>query len=319
MSQAQEAVSFLGAGDLYMDRLNADGTRNGLLKVGAAMFSLQSNAEIKEQTAKGRDNYGQVIASATIAQPPQVNINLTELNRNALAMNFLGNLDDLDVAADTVDNEGILIENLDRFFRLSHRNLTAGTVSVNRPNGSLASAWQADTVYAVGDFVVPDTPNEHFYKVTESTGDQKSHADTEPTWPTDGTTVTDEDVTWQDMGLIEPVEDACWDAIYRTGMVRALPGGTIEAGETIEVTYGYGAYSGGRVMGAVQPTIKAYLFLDGINQVDGKDVEVEVWEAQIRPTSPVDFLADDFTALEMEGTPVTPPTKASPFIITYID
>lgn len=43
----------------------------------------------------------------------------------------------------------------------------------------------------------------HFYAVTAIGGDGKTHATTEPTWPTDGTTVVDDAVTWQDQGVVD--------------------------------------------------------------------------------------------------------------------
>lgn len=66
-----------------------------------------------------------------------------------------------------------------------------------------ADAWEADTAYTVGDVVLKTTTNNHYYQAIAVTGDAKSHATTEPTWPTNGGTVVDDAVTWQDMGLID--------------------------------------------------------------------------------------------------------------------
>lgn len=60
------------------------------------------------------------------------------------------------------------------------------------------SAWADETSYTVGDLVKPGTANEHFYKCT-SAGTSAAAA-SEPTWPTDGSTVDDGTATWQDMG-----------------------------------------------------------------------------------------------------------------------
>jgi hypothetical protein len=58
--------------------------------------------------------------------------------------------------------------------------------------------WVADTVYAVGDKCRKVAGfNGWEYEVTEVAGDAKSHATTEPTWPTvEGDTVVDDQVTW---------------------------------------------------------------------------------------------------------------------------
>jgi hypothetical protein len=309
--------SFLGAGDTYIDWLNPDGTRNGLDYAGnATAFSLQSNAEVKEQTAKGRTNYGQVIAAATINQPPSFSVTLNQLNMKTIAMALLGSLSEIDVSAASVSDESVAMATLDKYFRLTNRMVdTESGLTVNRQAGSTAAAWQGETTYAVGDYCVPTTPNDHFYKCTAA-GDS---AASEPTWPTDGSTVTDGTVTWQDMGLIEAGQETDFEIISRTGMIRALSTGQIEAGETLLVSYDYASITGLEALGAVQPTIKAYLFLDGINLVNGKDTEVEVWEVQLKPDSPVDFLADDFNSLELSGTPKTPAGKSAPFRVRQLN
>jgi hypothetical protein len=305
--------SFLGAGDTYIDWLNADGSRNGLDYAGnATALSIQSSAEVKEQTGKGRNNYGQVIATATINQPPSVSLTLNQLNMKTIAMALLGSLSDVDVTAGSVTDEEVTIESLDKYFRLSQRNVDIESgLSVTRQAGSTASAHATETAYSVGDYAVPTTPNEHFYKCTVAGTSGVS----EPTWPTDGTTVTDGDATWQDMGKIVAVQDTDYEVTSRNGMIRALSTGQIEAGEVLLVSFDYASVTGLEVLGAVQPTIKAYIFLDGTNLVNGKDVEVEVWEVQLKPDSPIDFLADDFNSLELSGTPKTPSGKSAPYRI----
>jgi len=59
------------------------------------------------------------------------------------------------------------------------------------------NTWQASTSYSVGNWVRPTTPNKHFYKCTTA----GTSGATEPTWPTNGSTVNDGTVVWQDMGV----------------------------------------------------------------------------------------------------------------------
>ena len=57
--------------------------------------------------------------------------------------------------------------------------------------------WVADTVYAVGDYCIATTFNGWRYQVTAIAGDFKSHATTEPVWPTtEGEEIVDDQVTW---------------------------------------------------------------------------------------------------------------------------
>ena len=61
------------------------------------------------------------------------------------------------------------------------------------------TTWVGSTAYALDDLVVPDaSPNAHCYKCTTAGTSDVS----EPTWPTDGSTVADGTSVWEDQGLI---------------------------------------------------------------------------------------------------------------------
>jgi len=63
-----------------------------------------------------------------------------------------------------------------------------------------SDAWAASTAYAVGDVVIPTTANGHWYQCTTA---GTSDAVTEPTWPTNGSTVNDNGAVWTDMGAYD--------------------------------------------------------------------------------------------------------------------
>jgi len=85
--------SFLGAGDLYFDRLTSAGVRQGAKLEGACtQFALQTESEVKEQTGKGRINYGQVIASATVPGKTTVKVTINQIDAENLAVLFGGDV-----------------------------------------------------------------------------------------------------------------------------------------------------------------------------------------------------------------------------------
>lgn len=117
--------SFLGAGDLYIDRLTEAGVPTGLEKVGNAdKFEIKAEAEVIEQTSKGRDTYGQVLASASLAKPSTLAITLNQLDRKALAMAFLGEDADIDVTGSSVTDEALTAK-LDKWIEVAHRDISA--------------------------------------------------------------------------------------------------------------------------------------------------------------------------------------------------
>jgi len=308
--------SYLGAGALYIDRLNADGTRTGLSLVGnATKLEIKPDGEVKEQLSKGRGTYGQVIATAMLPKPTTISVDLNQLDKNVLAMAFMGDVSEINESSGSVADEVVTALTVGKYVSLAHRNLAEAGIDVRKRDGEDAPDRAATTAYTLGAFVVPATPNGHYYRCTVA-GTTGSSV---PTFPTNGTTVTDGTVTWVDMGLIEMVAGTDFDVHYRLGMLAPLEGGSILPGNVLLMDYTHNAVSGSRIKGATQPTIKARLVLDGQNYVDGKDNLVEIYEAQLKPTSSVDWLADDFSALTLEGTLVTPSGYDHPFKVDQLD
>ena len=94
--------SFLGSGDLYIDRLSDAGVSQGAKIAGATTkFALNTESELKEQTGKGRDNYGQVIASATIPGKTNIGLTINQLDAENMALAFLGDVAPLTQAEQT--------------------------------------------------------------------------------------------------------------------------------------------------------------------------------------------------------------------------
>ena len=131
----------------------------------------------------------------------RVSAALTILGRDADVDNFLkatrSNIQDLEAA---------VIEQVAKALRHEFENAFINGdpgVVTNQFTGLYATlkgtAWTADTEMAVGDIVVPTTGKENGYRYecTAVAGDKKTHATTEPTWPTTvGATVVDDQVTW---------------------------------------------------------------------------------------------------------------------------
>lgn len=115
------------------------------------------------------------------------------------------------------------------------------------------------------------------------------------------------------------VEGTDYEVQYRLGMIKTLAGGAITDGAVLKVDADFPAESGYKVRGAVQPTIRVAIRMDGLNMTNGKYGILTIHQAQIKPTTPVDFLADDFSAVELEGTMITPTGKTEPFTWEQFD
>lgn len=88
---------------------------------------------------------------------------------------------------------------------------------------------------------------------------------------------------------------------YAAGLVRAKKGGAMEAGGAITLTYQYNAISGMAVKGGLRPQIRARIVGDMKNLATGKNAKLDVPEASLAPTNPVDFMAAEFVSTTLGG------------------
>ena len=115
--------SFLGAGNLYLDRLASDGTSQGLKQVSVSKFELSTESELKEQISKGRDDFGQVLASVNLPGKTKINLTFDQVDSDVLAMAFMGTATALTQASGSVaDQDFVAIA--DRYVELGKEVVT---------------------------------------------------------------------------------------------------------------------------------------------------------------------------------------------------
>jgi hypothetical protein len=104
----------------------------------------------------------------------------------------------------------------------------------------------------------------------------------------------------------------------RLGLFLALDGGEIANGEAVKLDCTTLATDGYRISGAAEPTVNAFLMLDGVNFNTGEQVIVTVDWAIFTPSTPVDFLAANFLDVGLSGRAKTLPGKTSPYTVDII-
>lgn len=247
------ARSFLGAGDIFIDRM-VDGIRQGLIgPIKADQLEIQPQVETVESTSKGRYDYGQVLESVNLAQPTEFTLALKEVTGDILVMAFLGTSAALSQVSGSLTAKEVTISKVGRWHELGVKNL------------------------------------EQLQAVTDEDG-------------------TDTFVEGTDYELNRPL-----------GWIRALEGGDIAAADTIKVTGSYKAATGTVIKGSTRTEVRARIVFDGINQADGSQCTVDVFEAILAADSAFDFLADDFGNVTLTGRLKTPAGKDSPYEVTVQD
>lgn len=103
------------------------------------------------------------------------------------------------------------------------------------------------------------------------------------------------------------------------GMIKPLVGSGITEGAELIVAYEHAAQSGYEIAGMTESVIKCRFVFQGYNRVSGQACRVEVYQADVSPASPIDFMADDFATAEISGSMVTPAAMTSPFSVRMLE
>jgi len=128
------ARGFLGAGDIYIERMVA-GVPQGLAgPYYANKFEIKPNIEKKELTSKGRNDYGQVLESVSIQQPADFTLELNEVNTESLTIALLGTASAASQASGTLTDQAVTIKK-DRWVSVTKENL-GETITVEHTSGS---------------------------------------------------------------------------------------------------------------------------------------------------------------------------------------
>ena len=121
------ARGFIGAGDVYIERLIA-GVSQGLAgPYYANKFEVKPNVEKKEQTSKGRNDYGQVLESVTFQKPADFTLELSEVNTESLTLALLGTATSSSQASGNLAAVPVVVK-LDRWVPVTKESLTGVTL-----------------------------------------------------------------------------------------------------------------------------------------------------------------------------------------------
>lgn len=115
------------------------------------------------------------------------------------------------------------------------------------------------------------------------------------------------------------VVDEDYEIDYRQGLIRALTGGDITAGQTIHVDYTKLAKTGVTTRGETNLAANFRLKFDGKNRYTSKDTYGEVWQVNLKSTEAVDLLSSEPITAVLEGPMITPTGKTEPYYLRVID
>lgn len=130
------ARGFLGAGDIYIERIVA-GVPQGLKgPYYADKFEIKPNVEKKDNESKGRNDYGQVLESVAIQRPADFTLDLKEVNRESMTLALLGTAAAITQASGSLADQAVVAK-LGSWVPVSKEALGA-SITVEHSSGSPA-------------------------------------------------------------------------------------------------------------------------------------------------------------------------------------
>ncbi|MCG9761076.1 hypothetical protein CKO50_17075 [Pseudoalteromonas sp. HM-SA03] len=109
-----------------------------------------------------------------------------------------------------------------------------------------------------------------------------------------------------------------YEVNFALGLIRALPGGAVESGGAVTFTGQYNARSGKRIKGGLKSQSRLRLFGEGENLANGKQVEFDIYDVSMSPTSELDLASTEYVGAELEGTAKVKAGKDAPFVVDEI-
>lgn len=124
------ARGFLGSGDLYINPI-VGGAKQGVIgPFECERFEIKANAELRERTSRGKSSYGQVVASASVPRPFDLNVTLGEANSTGLSYALLGTAAAANQTAGSVSDEAFVAK-LDVWVPVSKKRISSVVVTTD--------------------------------------------------------------------------------------------------------------------------------------------------------------------------------------------
>lgn len=295
---AESQRSFIGEGVISIG-LRAGGP---LYPVGQVKeFKLNITEDTKE--LKNYQGGGGLADQVSWITKVEATIEFMSVSNKNLAMALRGGASAL--AAETVTGEAQTVY-AGGFTPLSGIAPTLVSVTVD------PIVWAALAPKVLGDIVKPAT-GANFYRCTVAgTTDVAA-----PTWPTDGSTVSDGTVTWQDMGTM----------VLATGEFDTMSAGvyipdtsTKIAASGTPVKVGYTKSIGTIIQGLIKPADEYRVFFSGTNFARaGKALSADLFRAKFSPAKDLSFIGTDFMGLTLTASVLKDDTRQGTDISAFCE
>jgi hypothetical protein len=115
--------------------------------LGADKFMITGDSDQKQKTSKQRENYGQAIANVVVGKPTKIDITISAMDVDAMALQFQGIRETWTQSGGVLTAE-VITAKLDKYVPLSKRNLS-GTPAPVVTDSTAATTYVENTDYIV--------------------------------------------------------------------------------------------------------------------------------------------------------------------------
>lgn len=234
----------IGRGEIFFGELDANNNIIGERFLGNCPSAEVTVTTEKAEHTSSTSGLAEVDDTTVISVAYSIALQIDDPDDDNLALFLAGSSATVTQSATPVVDESFATVKSNREYQLGRTTSNptgvrdVSSVTVESLEGHDASAAATTTEYELGDFVQPATPNNRYYMCVVA-GESGGSA---PTWPTDGSTVTDGTVTWRDMGPILRVVTTDYTVDADAGRFYVVPGGglatAIGHADAIGVTLG---------------------------------------------------------------------------------
>lgn len=99
----------------------------------------------------------------------------------------------------------------------------------------------------------------------------------------------------------------------RWGRIKFLSTGSVDVDDVVLITASYAAFTATKIVGNVAPNALFRVTLNGRDRITGRDILLNVWEANLAPSTDPDMLSSEFIAVELTGSMLVPPGREGPY------
>lgn len=125
-------------------------------------------------------------------------------------------------------------------------------------------------------------------------------------------------VVKNEVGTVTYAAGTDYEISTTLGMIKAIAGGGIAGGATVEISASYAAVAGTKIAAMTKSNVRVRMVLDGQNFADGRRFKLTVHRARLAPTGDLAMQGNNFMEAKFDSSLETPVGMTGPFELIFL-